>query len=193
MGRPLPSKILPSISLDTGSLTVSPVNRTRVFPTSRPVVPSNTCTTATPPPISRTWPLLSSPLGVLIRASSPYPTPRTDSTKRSGPEISLIVVYSKPASDIDYFPPIDLNSLFSSSSICSAKLGKLSASVNLSLYWKIQNLLEWNVLVNSFLHDLVIVENQLDHQVSLDLVTIGVGWIVCGLHEKVLLDHPSSL
>src|SRR5438445_193692 len=109
MGRPLPSKILPSISLDTGSLTVSPVNLTRVFPTSRPVVPSKTCTTATPPPISRTWPLLSSPLGVLIRASSPYPTPRTDSTKSSGPEISLIVVYSRPASATDYFPPIALN------------------------------------------------------------------------------------
>src|SRR5438445_12524116 len=119
MGRPLPSKILPSISLDTGSLTVSPVNLTRVFPTSRPVVPSKACTTATPPPISRTWPLLSSPLGVLIRPSPPYPTPRTDATKGSGPQLSFIVVYSRPTSHIDYFPPTDLNPSFIACSLLS--------------------------------------------------------------------------
>src|SRR2546427_1542460 len=100
VGRPLPSKILPSMSCDTGSLTVSPVKRTVVAETSSPDVPSKIWTTATPPPTSRTCPRLSSPLGVLILASSPYPTPLTASTNISGPEISLIVLYSNPASDI---------------------------------------------------------------------------------------------
>src|SRR6267143_1659827 len=38
VGRPLPSKILPSISCETGSLTVSPVKRTVVAETSGPDV-----------------------------------------------------------------------------------------------------------------------------------------------------------
>src|SRR6266568_295759 len=99
VGRPLPSKIRPSMSCETGSLTVSPVKRTLVAETSSPDVPSNIWTTATPPPTSRTCPLLSSPLGVLILASSPYPTPLTCSTKMSGPDISRTVLYSRPASD----------------------------------------------------------------------------------------------
>src|SRR3989442_8618108 len=103
VGRPLPSKILPSMSCETGSLTVSPVKRTVVAETSSPDVPSNIWTTATPPPTSRTCPLRSSPLGVLILASSPYPTPLTDSTKMSGPDISRTVLYSRPASETILF------------------------------------------------------------------------------------------
>src|SRR6266540_3953208 len=103
VGRPLPSKILPSISCETGSLTVSPVNRTVVAETSSPDVPSKIWTTATPPPTSRTWPLRSSPLGVLILASSPYPTPLTCSTKMRGPDISRTVLYSRPASETILF------------------------------------------------------------------------------------------
>src|SRR5207249_2135728 len=103
VGRPLPSNIRPSMSCETGSLTVSPVKRMLVDAMSSPLVPSKTWTTATPPPTSRTWPLRSSPLGVLIFASSPYPTPRTDSTKISGPDISLTVLYSRPASETILF------------------------------------------------------------------------------------------
>src|SRR2546430_3462973 len=91
------------VNKKTGSLTVSPVKRTVVAETSSPDVPSNIWTTATPPPTSRTWPLRSSPLGVLILASSPYPTPRTDSTKIRGPDISRTVLYSRPASDTILF------------------------------------------------------------------------------------------
>src|SRR5437660_8266012 len=103
VGRPLPSKIRPSMSCETGSLTVSPVKRTVVAETSSPDVPSNIWTTATPPPTSRTCPLRSSPLGVLILASSPYPTPLTDSTKMRGPDISRTVLYSRPASETILF------------------------------------------------------------------------------------------
>src|SRR2546425_11190764 len=103
VGRPLPSKILPSMSCETGSLTVSPVKRTVVAETSSPDVPSKIWTTATPPPTSSTCPLRSSPLGVLILASSPYPTPLTCSTKMRGPDISLTVLYSRPASETILF------------------------------------------------------------------------------------------
>src|SRR5438094_145375 len=103
VGRPLSSKILPSMSWETGSLTVSPVKRMLVDAISSPLVPSNTWTTATPPPTSRTWPLRSSPLGVLIFANSPYPTPRTDSTNIRGPDISRTVLYSRPASETILF------------------------------------------------------------------------------------------
>src|SRR3989442_5128943 len=103
VGRPLPSKILPSMSCETGSLTVSPVKRTVVAETSSPDVPSKIWTTATPPPTSSTCPLRSSPLGVLILASSPYPTPLTCSTKMRGPDISRTVLYSRPASETILF------------------------------------------------------------------------------------------
>src|SRR3989442_14312219 len=103
VGRPLPSKILPSMSCETGSLTVSPVKRTVVAETSSPDVPSKIWTTATPPPTSSTCPLRSSPLGVLILASSPYPTPLTDSTKIRGPDISRTFLYSRPASETILF------------------------------------------------------------------------------------------
>src|SRR3989475_10263206 len=103
VGRPLPSKILPSMSCETGSLTVSPVKRMLVDAISSPLVPSKTWTSATPPPTSRTCPLRSSPLGVLILASSPYPTPRTDSTKIRGPDISRTVLYSRPARETILF------------------------------------------------------------------------------------------
>ncbi len=42
MGSPLPSKTRPNISADTGSLSVSPRNRTDVADVSKPEVPSKT-------------------------------------------------------------------------------------------------------------------------------------------------------
>src|SRR5208282_153035 len=100
IGRPLPSRILPRRSLETGSLTVSSRNLTLVVETSKPDVPSKTCTTARSDRASRTCPLLSSPVGVRIRTSSPYPTFRTFCTNNSGPEIWLTVEYSRTTTDI---------------------------------------------------------------------------------------------
>mmetsp|Transcript_9609 Transcript_9609/g.40777 ORF Transcript_9609/g.40777 Transcript_9609/m.40777 type:complete len:240 (-) Transcript_9609:248-967(-) len=54
MGWPEPLKMRPSMSSETGVLSTSPVNSSRVFRPSTPEVPSNTCTTARSPSTSRT-------------------------------------------------------------------------------------------------------------------------------------------
>src|SRR3989304_3312576 len=105
IGFPLPSSILPNRSLETANLTVSPMKRTLVEETSRPEVPSKTCTTAKSLRTSNTCPLLSSPAGVRIRTSSPNPTPFTFWTQSRGPEISLTVEYSLTTTDT-LLPPL---------------------------------------------------------------------------------------
>src|SRR5437660_5930523 len=199
VGRPLPSKILPSMSWETGSLTVSPVKRMLVDAISSPLVPSKTWTTATPPPTSRTWPLRSSPLGVLIFASSPYPTPRTDSTKIKGPDISRTVLYSRPASetilfrlDSGRFQHLEL--LIETFVQRLGVVGKLvcwgkSHSANIVLDGQLENFLERYVFVDCFLHEVVVVEDCPDHIVGFRLVTVAVGGVVGLLHEEVFLDH----
>src|SRR5436309_15678008 len=167
VGRPLPSKILPSISCETGSLTAAPVNRTGGAETSSPDVPSKIWTTATPPPTSRTCPLRSSPLGVLILASSPYPTPRTDSTKIRGPDISRTVLYSRPASETILFR-LDsgrfqhLEFLVETFVQRLGVVGELvcwgkSHAANIVLDGQLENFLERYVFVHCFLHEAVVV------------------------------------
>src|SRR5216117_2402298 len=163
VGRPLQSNIRPSMSCETGSLTVSPVKRMLVDAISSLLVPSKTWTTATPPPTSRTWPLRSSPLGVLIFASSPYPTPRTDSTKISGPDISRTVLYSRPASETILFR-LDSGRCqhfeFSVETFVQG-LGVISELVcrgeshaaDIVLDGQLENFLELDVFVNCFLHE----------------------------------------
>src|SRR5947208_4808099 len=192
VGRPLPSKILPSMSWETGSLTVSPVKRMLVDAISSPLVPSKTWTTATPPPTSSTWPLRSSPLGVLIFASSPYPTPRTDSTKIRGPDISRTVLYSRPASE---------TILFRLDSRCFQRLeflietlvqrlgmvgelvrGSESHAADVVFARQLGNCLELYVFVDCFLHEVVVVKDCPDHVVGFRLVAVAVGGVVGLLH-----------
>ena len=92
-GSPEPERILPNRSFDTGSLIVSPVNLT---PQSlfRPPVPSKTWTTTISSEVSSTCPLLVVPSASVILTSSLYPTGSVFSTKISGPDISLMVLYS---------------------------------------------------------------------------------------------------
>src|SRR6266699_2826465 len=202
VGRPLPSKMRPSMSCETGSLTVSPVKRTLVAETSSPDVPSKIWTTATPPPTSRTCPLLSSPLGVLILASSPYPTPLTCSTKMSGPDISRTVLYSRPASDTILFR-LDsgccqhLEFLIQTLVQRLGVVGELvcrreSHSADIVLDRQFENFLEWYVFVDGFLHQVVVVEDYPYHIVGFRLVTVAVGGIVGLLHEEVFLNHLRS-
>src|SRR5438094_1085715 len=202
VGRPLPSKIRPSMSCETGSLTVSSVKRMLVDTISSPLVPSKTWTTATPPPTSRTWPLRSSPLGVLIFASSPYPTPRTDSTKISGPDISRTVLYSRPASetilfrlDSGRFQHLEflVETLVQRLGVVGELVcGSESHATNIVLDGQLENLLKRYAFVNCFLHEVVVVEDCPDHVVGFRLVAVAVGWVVGLLHEEVLLDHFRS-
>src|SRR5437879_3410289 len=192
VGRPLPSKIRPSMSCETGSLTVSPVKRTVVAETSSPDVPSKIWTTATPPPTSSTCPLRSSPLGVLILASSPYPTPLTCSTKMRGPDISRTVLYSRPASETILFR-LDsgccqhLEFLIQTlvqilGVVCEFVCWSESHTADIVLDGELENFLEWDVFVDCLLHEIVVVENCPDHVVGLGLVTVAVGWVVRLLH-----------
>src|SRR6266705_892233 len=202
VGRPLPSKIRPSMSCETGSLTVSPVKRTLVAETSSPDVPSKLWTTATPPPTSRTCPLLSSPLGVLILASSPYPTPLTCSTKMSGPDISRTVLYSRPASETILFR-LDsgccqhLEFLIQTLVQRLGVVGELvcrreSHSAYIVLDGQLENFLERYVFVDGFLHQVVVVEDYPYHVVGFRLVAVAVGGVVGLLHEEVFLNHLRS-
>src|SRR3989441_2872711 len=203
VGRPLPSQILPSMSCETGSLTVSPVKRTLVAETSSPDVPSKIWTTATPPPTSRTWPLRSSPLGVLILASSPYPTPRTCSTKIRGPDISRTVLYSRPASEtilfrLDSRGGEHFEFLIETFVQRLGIVGELvcwgeSHAADIVLDGKFENFLEWYALIDCFLHEVVVVQDCPDHIVGLRLVAVAVGGVVGLLHEEVFLDHLRSL
>src|SRR5439155_3564858 len=169
---------------------------------SNPLVPSKTWTTATPPPTSRTWPLRSSPLGVLIFASSPYPTPRTDSTKIKGPDISRTVLYSRPASETILFR-LDsgrlqhLELLIETFVQRSGVVGELvcwgkSHSANIVLDGQLENFLERYVFVDCFLHEVVVVEDCPYHIVGFRLVAIAVGGVVGLLHKEVFLDHLRS-
>src|SRR5712691_4378413 len=202
VGRPLPSNIRPSMSCETGSLTVSPVKRTVVAETSSPDVPSKIWTTATPPPTSRTCPLRSSPLGVLILASSPYPTPLTDSTKMSGPDIYRTVLYSRPASDTILFR-LDSGYCQHFEFLIQALVQRLgvvgelvrggqSHSADIVLDRQLENSLEWYAFVDCFLHEVVVVEDCPDHVVGFRLVAVAVGGVVGLLHEEVFLDHLLS-
>src|SRR5438094_189109 len=202
VGRPLPSKILPSMSCETGSLTVSPVKRMLVEAISSPLVPSNTWTTATPPPTSRTCPLRSSPLGVLIFASSPYPTPRTDSTKIRGPDISRTVLYSRPASETILFR-LDsgrcqhfeflVETLVQGLGVVGELVSRAeSHAANIVLDGQLENFLERYVFIDCFLHEVVVVEDCPDHIVGFSLVAIAVGGVVGLLHKEVFLDHLRS-
>lgn len=93
MGVPEPSRVLPSMSVVTGILSVSPVNRAVVFLVSSPDVPSKTWTMAFPPPTSRTVPFLFSPSGVVMLTSSLNPTFSTFCIMMSGPVTSMTVLY----------------------------------------------------------------------------------------------------
>mmetsp|Transcript_17838 Transcript_17838/g.53744 ORF Transcript_17838/g.53744 Transcript_17838/m.53744 type:complete len:203 (+) Transcript_17838:5043-5651(+) len=61
IGFPLPLKMRPIMSSDTGVFNTSPVNSREVALVSMPVVPSNTCTTALVPSTSSTCPRRISP------------------------------------------------------------------------------------------------------------------------------------
>lgn len=63
IGNPDPLKIRPSMSSETGSFMLEPVNSTWVALTSMPDVPSKTWTIAFRPETSRTWPPRTVPSG----------------------------------------------------------------------------------------------------------------------------------
>src|SRR2546426_4668675 len=187
------------MSCETGSLTVSPVKRTVVAETSSPDVPSKIWTTATPPPTSRTCPLRSSPLGVLILASSPYPTPLTDSTKMRGPDISRTVLYSRPASDtilfrLDSRGGKHLEFLIETFVQRLGVVGELvrwgeAHAADIVLDRELENFLKWYAFVDSFLHEIVVMEDCPYHVVGFRLVTVAIGGGVGLLHEEVFLYH----
>jgi len=95
-GLPSPSNTLPRSSCDTGISMVLPRNLALVPDTVRPVVPSNTWTTALPKPTSRTLPSLRSPSAVSISTSSSKDALVMPSMTISGPLISATFVYSIP-------------------------------------------------------------------------------------------------
>ncbi len=90
-GSKLPLKTLPMSSGDMGILRVSPVNLT-VTLRSMPLVSPKHWTMAQSLETSRTEPVTSSPVGLLIRTSSSKDTPLMPSTMRMGPRISLVVL-----------------------------------------------------------------------------------------------------
>ena len=95
IGFPLPLKMRPSMSLDTGVFRISPVNVHDVCLLSIPLVPSKTWTTAFSPSTSRTWPLRMVPspsLRLTISANFGFFT-RSRTTK--GPLTPLTVLYSR--------------------------------------------------------------------------------------------------
>lgn len=92
IGSPFPENTLPSMSLLRAIFMVSPRNLMLVFSlTSRPLVPSNTCTTAMFSVISRTCPVRSVPSGPVIFTISAKPTSLVFSTKTNGPCMSVAV------------------------------------------------------------------------------------------------------
>ena len=72
MGCPLPLKMRPSMSSETGVLSTSPVNSNFVFLPSTPEVPSKTWTTARSPSTSRTCPRRMLPSPSLMLTISAY-------------------------------------------------------------------------------------------------------------------------
>lgn len=78
-------KILPSISSETGSFMLEPVNSMCVSLTSIPLVPSNTWTTALDPDTSSTWPPRREPSGKVRETISLYEGNLTLSSTTRGP------------------------------------------------------------------------------------------------------------
>ena len=94
IGLPIPLKIRPTISSDTGNSSGRPVKRTLAFSRLIPLEPSNSCTIALSSCTSKTCPWRLVPSWSWISTSSLKCTPSTCSTIIKGPTTSLTVRYS---------------------------------------------------------------------------------------------------
>src|SRR3972149_4861607 len=112
IGSPKPFRTLPKSSFETPILAVSPVGSTLEASESMPGVPCNTCTMAVAPMSWSICPVRFSPSASSTTHISPRLPPESFSTKMSGPDMELMVRYSRfMRSIVNFGPPTEIESI----------------------------------------------------------------------------------